>query len=622
MKINTKLKIAVLAPALMALIVSLTLVYSYMAMKEVQENGDIVRRIRSSLTEINSFIYTYALYHEERPKQQFLVEHDSLMSLIAGIRLRDPEQQQLLNSIRTNSESLKVTFLRLLSNYEHAGDYGKHELYADAEDRLIGQLLVRYREMDTDASRLRRLVDDGIRKTQVWTISFIFIFMVGTAIPLMIILYVMMRSTNASLAVLRKGTEVVGAGNLEYRISMSGQDELAELARSFNDMTDELREVTVSKDQLQKEMDERKRAEEELRLSEEKFAKAFAGNPAAIAMTSLDGLFLEVNDTWMALTGFSRDEVIGRFAREINIWPNSEAASRFVKGLREKGSIQDWEQELHKKSGEVFVAQLSAQILTVRGEDLILSAFLDITGRKQTEAEREKLISNLEAANKELESFSYTVSHDLRAPLRAIDGFSQMLLRDIGDKLDSESARKFNVISNNSKKMGQLIDDLLKLSQAARAPVHFERININSVVEDVWKEILAGNPGRKMELVIGELPIARGGRTLLRQVFSNLLSNAVKFTKNREKAEIEVSGSNSGDFNSYCIQDNGVGFDMRYYDKVFEIFHRLHSEREYEGTGVGLAIVRKIIERHGGKIWAESRPGEGTTFYFTLPAQE
>ena len=485
---------------------------------------------------------------------------------------------------------------------------------------MIGQLLVRYREVDAAASRLRRLVDDGIRETQAWTISLIFIFMLGTAIPLMIILFLMMRSTNASLAVLRKGTEVVGAGNLEYRISMSGKDELAELARSFNDMTDELREVTVSKDQLQKEMEERKRAEEALRLSEEKFAKAFENNPAAIAMTRLDGLFLEVNDTWMALTGFSRDEVIGHFARDINIWSTSEAAARFVRALKEKGSIQDWEQEFHKKSGEVFIVQLSAQILTVRGEKLILSAFLDITGRKHAEAEREKLITNLEAANKELESFSYTVSHDLRAPLRAIDGFSQMLLRDIGDKLDSESARKFGVISDNSKKMGHLIDDLLRLSRAGRTPVHFERISIKSGVEDVWKELMAGNPGRKMELVIGELPIAFGDRTLLRQVLSNLLSNAVKFTKNKDEAHIEVSGSNSGDYNTYCIKDNGVGFDMRYYDKVFEIFHRLHKESEYEGTGVGLAIVKKIIERHGGKIWAESKPGEGATFYFTLQA--
>jgi len=367
-------------------------------------------------------------------------------------------------------------------------------------------------------------------------------------------------------------------------------------------------------------MEERKRAEEELRLSEEKFAKAFAGNPAAIALTRLDGLFLDVNDTWMALTGFSRDEVIGRFAREINVWPTSEAASGFVKELREKGSIQDWEQELHKKSGEVFVAQLSAQILTVRGEDLILSAFLDITGRKRAESEREKLITDLEAANKELESFSYSVSHDLRAPLRAIDGFSQMLLKDIGDKLDPESARKFNVISNNSKKMGQLIDDLLKLSRAGRVPVHHEKINMKAGVEDVWKELRAGNPGRNMEIIIGELPIARGDRTLVRQVLSNLLSNAVKFTKNKDKAEIEVSGSNSGDFNAYCIKDNGIGFDMRYYDKVFEIFHRLHNEKDYEGTGVGLAIVKKIIERHGGRLWAESKPGEGATFCFTLPA--
>jgi two-component system sensor kinase len=167
--------------------------------------------------------------------------------------------------------------------------------------------------------------------------------------------------------------------------------------------------------------------------------------------------------------------------------------------------------------------------------------------------------------------------------------------------------------------MGQLIDDLLQLSRTGRADIIFERINLKPGIEDVWRELQAGNPGRNMELIMGEIPIARGDRTLLRQVLSNILGNAVKFTRGREKAIIEVSVSNSGEFNTYCIKDNGAGFDMRYYDKLFEIFRRLHSESEFEGTGVGLAIVKKIIDKHGGRLWAESKPGEGATFCFTLP---
>lgn len=243
----------------------------------------------------------------------------------------------------------------------------------------------------------------------------------------------------------------------------------------------------------------------------------------------------------------------------------------------------------------------------------------DITERNNAMEQLKLRTSELQAANSELESFTYSVSHDLRSPLRAIDGFANMLLRDIGDKLDTESKRKFNVIRNNAEKMNSLIDDLLNLSRTGRAALSQSRIDMHSLVNDVWKELRAGNPERNMSLKMNDLPQISGDSTLLRQVFSNLLGNAVKFTSKRNQAIIEVSGSVSDGFNAYCIKDNGAGFDMRYSDQLFGVFRRLHSESEFKGTGVGLAIVKKIIQKHGGTIWAEGKPGEGATFFFTLP---
>ena len=193
-----------------------------------------------------------------------------------------------------------------------------------------------------------------------------------------------------------------------------------------------------------------------------------------------------------------------------------------------------------------------------------------------------------------------------------------MLLKDIGDKLDPESMRKFNVISKSSQKMSQLIEALLSYSRIGRAFISRDKIDMNDLVENIWKELQAGNPDRDMELKIDVLPPATGNRILVRQVVSNLLSNAVKFTRGREHAIIEVSSFSSGGLNAYCVKDNGAGFDSRYYDKLFEVFSRLHSEKDYEGTGVGLAIAKRIIEKHGGKIWADGKPGEGAIFYFTL----
>ena len=225
--------------------------------------------------------------------------------------------------------------------------------------------------------------------------------------------------------------------------------------------------------------------------------------------------------------------------------------------------------------------------------------------------------SALEAANKELESFSYSVSHDLRSPLRAIDGFSRILLEEYAGKLDAEGRRLLGIIRDNSRKMGELIDDLLGYSRLGRKPFSSAEIDMQRLVEEVLGELQASG-GRFPRLEIGALPTARGDATLLKQAWTNLLANALKFSSKREQPVIEVSGHEDGAQCVYCVKDNGAGFDMRYCDKLFNVFQRLHREDEFEGTGVGLAIVQRVISRHGGRVWAEGKVDEGAAFYFSL----
>jgi signal transduction histidine kinase/DNA-binding response OmpR family regulator len=229
--------------------------------------------------------------------------------------------------------------------------------------------------------------------------------------------------------------------------------------------------------------------------------------------------------------------------------------------------------------------------------------------------------AQLEAANKELEAFSYSVSHDLRAPLRAIDGFSRILLEDYTDKLDDEGKRLLNVVRNNTQKMGQLIDDLLLFSRLGRQGLRASDIDMEKLAKAVSEELKLAVPERKLKFTINTLIPAQGDQAMIRQVFVNLLSNAVKFTRPKEKAVIEVDGRSEGNENVYTVKDNGVGFDMQYVNKLFGVFQRLHSSEEFEGTGVGLAIVQRIIHRHGGRVWAEGKVNEGATFYFSLPAK-
>ncbi|MEO6220043.1 MAG: ATP-binding protein [Ginsengibacter sp.] len=224
----------------------------------------------------------------------------------------------------------------------------------------------------------------------------------------------------------------------------------------------------------------------------------------------------------------------------------------------------------------------------------------------------------LEAANKELESFSYSISHDLRAPVRAINSYISIFLEDYGHQFDGEAMRLINVVSNNSRKMGILIDDLLAFARLSRKDLIKADLSMKDLVAEVWEDLRKMEDNRSIKFILGELPQACADRITIQQVWINLVSNALKYTRKKEKTVIEISYQQQKNVTIYYIRDNGNGFDMAYYDKLFGVFQRLHSQEEFEGTGVGLAIVQRIIEKHGGKIWAQSKVDEGATFYFSL----
>jgi light-regulated signal transduction histidine kinase (bacteriophytochrome) len=225
----------------------------------------------------------------------------------------------------------------------------------------------------------------------------------------------------------------------------------------------------------------------------------------------------------------------------------------------------------------------------------------------------------LEAVNRELEAFSYSVSHDLRAPLRAISGFAQAVVEDYAPRLDDEGKRFLGLIQDNAHRMGQLIDDLLTFSRLGRQQLMESQIDMGALAHGVFEELVAQAPGRQIQFVVRSLPPALGDKAMIRQVLANLLSNAIKFTRPRPEAVIEFGYAAQPDQGAYYVRDNGVGFDMQYVGKLFGVFQRLHSVAEFEGTGVGLAIIYRIITRHGGRVWAAGEVNKGATFYFTLP---
>lgn len=235
-------------------------------------------------------------------------------------------------------------------------------------------------------------------------------------------------------------------------------------------------------------------------------------------------------------------------------------------------------------------------------------------------AQLQKRSESLEASNKELESFSYSVSHDLRAPLRAISGYARMLEEDQGPRLDDDGRRHLAVVCAEADRMGLLIDDLLAFSRLGREPVKAGLTDMDALVREIVDEVRRTAPPA-LSIEAAPLPAARGDRALLRQVWINLISNAVKYSGKCAQPQVRISGLRDGDRMIYRIEDNGAGFDMRYYDKLFGVFQRLHSMHEFPGTGIGLAIVQRVVSRHGGRVWAEGEPGRGAVFYFSLPVE-
>ncbi|MDQ5986581.1 MAG: Adaptive-response sensory-kinase SasA [Syntrophus sp. SKADARSKE-3] len=379
---------------------------------------------------------------------------------------------------------------------------------------------------------------------------------------------------------------------------------------------------------------ERKRAEDDLRRSENRLNILIKNIKSGVSLIDDTGKFSIVNPTFLQMFGLKDGETIKSvndqnwgdwqvFESDGTLLHVDEHPVRKVV-LTGKSVVNKFVGVRLPSGGDLIWMLVSADpILRPDGSiESIICTYHDVTERKYVEDVLKEQTRQLEEVNKEMESFSYSVSHDLRAPLRAIEGFSRIILRRQEHRLDEDGKRQLQVIIDNVKKMGELIDDLLTFSRLGRQEVTKLNLNVDELIHEIWGELVTIDSGRAMTLKMEPMPVLLGDRALIRQVYVNLLGNAAKFARGRNPTVIEVGSCIKNGEPVYYVRDNGIGFNMKYYDKLFGVFQRLHSDAEYEGTGIGLALVQRIIHRHGGRVWAEGEVNKGATFYFALPQKE
>lgn len=395
--------------------------------------------------------------------------------------------------------------------------------------------------------------------------------------------------------------------------------------------------------------------QERLKQNEEIFSTLFYKSPVMKWIVNEETRQItDVNDAICEFFGFSKVEMTGKTADQIGILLPPGIRETLNKQLQLKGKLRNVEVYTSNKKGEKKWISIDIDPINLYGTKSLIAAMLDITERKESELhvislneelegkvllktkeireseEKLKILNEqlelkvqerteqLEKANKELEAFSYSVSHDLRAPLRSINGFATIIEEDYGNKMDDEEKRLLSVIKTNTQKMGNLIDDLLAFSRMGRKEISKSAIDTQKMVTEVIHD-LSPQETTKISWIIHALPSCWGDANTIPQVWVNLISNAIKYSRKKEIPEIEIGGFAEEGQTVFYVKDNGVGFDETYSNKLFRVFQRLHSESEFEGTGVGLALADKIISKHGGKMWATSKPDKGACFYFSLP---
>lgn len=604
------------------------------------------RIIGAALIVVATVNIVYMWYYVDKSRRDALTrlethiqETKGLLKVVTAGPLYDGNVEQLntdLDSFFVNPDFVEVHLK------EYHGDIviSRKRPSTSNLGELIKETVIITRGIDELGEITVTYTTGNIEKVLIESRNQMILFSLILMLGLSAVIYLVVTGMTRPIDRLTEAARAMADGNLDQELETRGARELRILGTSFIRMRDAIQEkitdLAEKNRQLNEEMQERIYAQQALKESEEKYRSLF--EKSVSPMLLVKGIqFLDGNVAALKLLGLDSIEKLRKLT-VLDISPErqpdgqitSTLIDKTIAILRDQGgsAYTEW---YHKRSnGENFPVAVSLTVIGFEGDEPVTHViWQDISDRKHAEDELTKYRQHLEelveertneltAVNKELEAFSYSVSHDLRAPLRSIDGFSQAMLEDYAVTLDDTGHDYLRRIRAAAQKMGQLIDAMLDLSRVTRRELQKETVDLSAIAQDALKELQNSEPEREVACTIQPGVPAKGDRQLLRIVMANLLGNAWKYTSKHSQAQIEFGSKVENGETIYFVRDNGAGFDMAYADKLFGAFQRMHRDDEYPGSGVGLATVSRIINKHGGRIWAESAPGKGATFYFTL----
>jgi len=621
MKIKTKLQLIIILNVIILIgIVSISLLWQVKADRQF-EKQNMVMELNLAIFEKAQAREEYFMYRQERSKEQWILMHKKIGRILEWMAeiFAEPEEEAHLNNVMGLHKKMGVLFDQLVRLDESVAVH--MDTTQALRERMISQMLVRAHAQYQEGLKLLKAVNEKTLyqhdlSHQYTNIAFGFMTLVIVSLALIII-----RSITSPLSRLQRGVEIVAGGNLDYKTNLGTSDEIGRLSGAFDNMTENLKKITVSRDDLSKEIERRKQAETALSASQKMLQLVIDNIPQRVFWKDKNFRYIGCNVPFLKDAGLADvNEIAGKEDFDLS-WKKTASIYRADDTAAMASDIPkiNYEEPQDKPDGTRLWLRTSKIPLHDKEGNVIglLGTYEDITDRKLAEARLIDALADLERSNKDLEQFAYVASHDLQEPLRMVSSFTQLLAQHYEGRLDEKAKKFMDYVVDGAVRMQRLINDLLAYSRVGTRGKPLETTDAHAILGEAIRNLAAMIEENRAIITNDELPTVRADASQLMQVFQNLISNAIKF-HGENIPHIHVSAQDSGREWVFSVRDNGIGIERQYADRVFIIFQRLHTRQEYPGTGIGLAVCKRIVERHGGRIWFESEPGKGSTFFFTM----